>query len=791
MRHIGQNVLCKTHKKQTPKSIDKRGGEVRYHLDLSNAAEKAVYPLGENFQGDNGAGLKLDVTNTYVRLNGKPFFGVTGEAHYSRIAEDQFEDTILKMKMGGVNIVATYVFWIVHEEQEGVFRFDGNRNLRKFVQLCHKHGMYAIVRIGPFDHGEMRNGGLPDWLYGKPFECRTDSEGYLSCVRRLYEQIHRQLDGLYFDQGGPIIGVQVENEYQHSAAPWEITSGMSNEWIPAGRGGAQHMASLKALAKEVGIRAPFYTCTAWGGAITPDDMLPLWGGYAYWPWAFYAETNKPHPVTEEYIYRDNHNNAVPKTYNFEPRFAPESRPYACCEMMGGMFNSYNYRFILPFESVDALANIKLGSGCTLLGYYMYRGGTTPQGERTPFLNENQTPKLSYDFQAAIGEFGQLRPSWHRLRALHYFCATFQELLCQTRTVVPQWLEGLDPADQEKLRFSARVKSGSGFLFLNNFQDHAPMSDKTGDEIVLKLPDGGLVMEDLSLAAGENAVLPFRMDLDGVFLHYATAQPLTRLETEDGIYWFFFTPKGMTGRYHLQTRDGETQTYSPEAGKTSSFTLNTAGKPVTIVTLTREDSLNFYQFPVNGKETAFLSDSPLLLDGDSLRAETEGTSVTVMAFPPENMLKCLDGKTVQAVPAERDIFKGYTYQLDPQLCAVESVPAREVAPSRYTLEIPAGRLEGHKTALLRVRYAGDIGNAFLNGAIISDNFCNGAPWDIRMDPWKEQLERYPLTIYIAPLRQGAKVNVDSPMAARTELADGLAAELEGAELHFVNEITLIP
>lgn len=115
-----------------------------------------------------------------------------------------------------------------------------------------------------------------------------------------------------------------------------------------------------------------------------EEVLPLWGGYSYQPWIFYNRTGE-HPATPEYIYRDNHNDACPSAYNFEPAYAPESRPYACCEMMGGMMCSYNYRFRLDMRAVDALANIKLGSGCNLLGHYMYRGGTNPTGLRAPYI----------------------------------------------------------------------------------------------------------------------------------------------------------------------------------------------------------------------------------------------------------------------------------------------------------------------------------------------------------------------------------------------------------------------
>lgn len=710
---------------------------MEYTVDLRNIAPKNIYSLGKKFSGCTPQGRELGFTNYYMTADGKPFFGVTGEMHFSRISEEQWEDAIIKAKMGGLNIIATYVFWNVHEEVEGRFRFDGCRDIRRFVELCRKHGLYVILRVGPFGHGEMRNGGLPDWLYGKPFECRSCDEGFYDAVRKYFAAIHSQVDGLYFRQGGPIIAAQLDNEYAHSAAAWEITTGISNEWVPSGSGGNQYMLDLKRIMQEVGIVTPFYTCTAWGGAMTPaDEAMPLWGGYAYWPWIFYEKREDGHPATPEYIYRDNHNNAVPKTYNFEPRYEPESRPYACCEMMGGMSCCYYYRFQLPFESVDALANIKLGSGSNLLGYYMYHGGTNPRGERTPFLNEAQVPKLSYDYQAAIGEFGQIRPSYYRLKVLHYFCQAFAHRLCQTKVVLPEGTDNMEPTDTERLRYSVRMDGSSGFVFLNNFQDHFDLPPRAGESILLRLPGGDLRIEGIGLTSGENAILPFNQELDGLLLRYASAQPIARMEADGQPVWFFFVPEGMTASYHFDAetakgvdgcdhdhRDGMVNCVPP-MGETSHFTIEGPCGPVTIVTLTRADSLRFTKLEMDGKEAAFLSDSALLWDGKHLRAQTEGSAVTLCAYPAGVLdhLQVECGATVEQTAV--DLFQGVKLTLSQKSTAKTQLAPVQVGPSRYTLDIPADSLVGHKTVLLRVRYHGDIGHAFINGEMISDNFANG-------------------------------------------------------------------
>lgn len=726
-----------------------------YTLDLTNVCEKNIYPLGDRFSGRAPSGREIGFTNYYMTVDGRPFFGVSGEMHFCRVAPDQWDDALVKMKCGGVNIVSTYVFWNVHEEEEGVFRFDGCRDLNAFLQTCEKHGMMVIMRIGPFAHGEMRNGGLPDWLYGKPYEAREDDPGFLQAVRRFFRRLHREMDGHYFSQGGCIVGTQIDNEYQHSCAPWEMTAGVSNEWVNAGSSGLKYMLALKKIMVEEGIRTPFYTATAWGGAVTPvEEALPLWGGYSYQPWLFYRGGGFDHPATPEYIYRDNHNSAVTKEYNFEPSYDPETRPYACCEMMGGMMCSYQYRFQLDYRAVDALANVKLGSGCNLLGYYMYKGGTNPTGRRTPFLNEGQISKRSYDYQAAIGEFGQIRESYGRLRAIHSFCQMFSGFFEGTRAVIPEHLKQADPRDTSLPRFSVRVKGDSGFLFVNNFQDHLALPDRRGEEVKLRLPSGEVTFR-FDIASGENAILPFNIPMGEGKLEWATAQPLARVENT----WFFLAPEGMKPVYRIDGRQ-----YEPKIGEA----FQAAGQ--TVYTMSRRESQGFLKIQAKGREMAWQCDCPLLWDGRRLTVETEAGSAVARRYATRAGEHFSPVEIRHPAPPVPAVFHA-------------------VGPGRYTVDVPEGALTGHKQVLLRVRYVGDIGHAFVNGAMISDQFANGAPWDIRADCYADALSHDPLTIYITPIKKNVAVDT-SAMAGLREHAENAEAQLLSAEWITVEE-TEIP
>ncbi len=163
-------------------------------IDASKSAGAQPIP-NRRLGGKSPAGHEIEVNSQYLTLDGKPWLPVMGEFHFSRYPEQYWEEELLKMKAGGVQIVATYLFWIHHEEIEGQFDWSGQRDLRRFIQLCQKHGLYVFLRIGPWSHGEARNGGLPDWVVQQGPTRRNDP-AYLAAVSRWYGEIGRQLKGL-------------------------------------------------------------------------------------------------------------------------------------------------------------------------------------------------------------------------------------------------------------------------------------------------------------------------------------------------------------------------------------------------------------------------------------------------------------------------------------------------------------------------------------------------------------------------------------------------------------------
>ncbi|MBA4320359.1 MAG: beta-galactosidase, partial [Flavobacterium sp.] len=169
----------------------------KYQLDVTKVqteVKRGHLDLG----GKNPAGEEISVNSFYLERNGKPFIPVIGEFHFSRYPHQYWDEELKKMKAGGITVVATYIFWNMHEFKEGKFDWTGDLDVRQFTELCAKNGLEVLMRVGPFAHGEIRNGGLPDWLYGRPIDVRSNDPAYLFYTNRLYQEIGQQLKGLMF-----------------------------------------------------------------------------------------------------------------------------------------------------------------------------------------------------------------------------------------------------------------------------------------------------------------------------------------------------------------------------------------------------------------------------------------------------------------------------------------------------------------------------------------------------------------------------------------------------------------
>ena len=190
---------------------------------------------------------RFGLNSRWIEIDGKPALPVTGELHYSRIPRARWEETLRLMVASGLTSVSTYVFWIHHEPVRGQVSFDGDLDIAAFLETAERVGVDVIVRIGPWCHGEVRNGGHPDWVVEAAPGARTNDPVYLELAQGWYEQVAAQV-ARFCGPDRRVIGIQIENELYDQP---------------------EHIATLKQLARDAGLSAPLWTATGWGGAILP------------------------------------------------------------------------------------------------------------------------------------------------------------------------------------------------------------------------------------------------------------------------------------------------------------------------------------------------------------------------------------------------------------------------------------------------------------------------------------------------------------------------------------------
>lgn len=415
----------------------------------------------------------------YLTCNGRPILPIMGEFHFSRYPEKEWKSALEHIKQGGVDIVATYIFWIHHEEAEGEWDFSGRRNLQAFLNCCREVGLKVWLRIGPWAHGECRNGGFPDWLVEKEkrgeLTLRTDDPQYLKYVALFFTKIAEQAAGFLHKDGGPVIGIQIENEYGHAGGPSDREEGMA------------HMRTLRAMAEEKGLTAPYVSATGWGGAYVPEGFLPVLGGYVDAPWAGHTHELA---ASENFLFQPFHDDANIASDFAEGQngftFDAEQFPYLTAELGGGLQVTAHRRTYPYPEDIEAQTICMLGAGANLIGYYMYHGGVNPEGKYTTLQESkvtgyaNDLPVKSYDFQTCLRENGLPSESYYRLRKHHIFIKNTKELLAPAKAYLPENIPTPAGAeDMETLRaaFRYNAEADCGFLFIHNHQRKRKMTEK--------------------------------------------------------------------------------------------------------------------------------------------------------------------------------------------------------------------------------------------------------------------------------------------------------------------------
>ena len=660
----------------------------------------------------------------------KRWFPIMGEIHYSRYPDADWKRELLKMKSGGVDLVSSYVIWIHHEEIENEWDFTGWRDLRKFVETIKECSLSMILRIGPWVHAEVRNGGFPDWLLKKCPNNRCNNEEYFAEVKKLYSKIYEQVKGLLIKDDGPIIGVQIENEYGHCG-------GLS------GKEGEEHMQRLTQIAKEVGFDVPLYTATGWGGAVTAG-LLPVMGGYCEAPWDPRITEIEP---SGNYLFTHQRNDhAIGSDFGMNDgiTFDPAKVPYLTAELGGGLQVTQKRRPVAMAQDIGAMSLAKLGSGCNLLGYYMYHGGMNPEGKLTTLEENKASGSLNdmsvknYDFRAPLGEYGEANGSYKEIRLLSLFLKEYGELLCAMDADIPED-NAKNANDYSSLRYSWRYNkdsaSNGGFLFVNNFQRRRDMAEH--DNIVFKAPAvlGGTQIPALDIYNKDYYILPLNIKLGKALLKSSTCMPLTTLYNSSarGKNTYVFCTAG-----HLAGIPKESVLYSCNTvtlmkdADSRLYDIEENSSNDEILTLCRKDALNAVKVSVNGCEHIVVSDGLVYADNDTICVESCKNPV-IKVYPEFN--------NVPAGFALIDIQDGFfVYEYAGEMPKTPECCIRKDG-DKYKLSVEDWSDSALDEVFVNISYTGDGIRLYEDGKLKDDAIYVGPGFD-----WKIGLRRFGKTAH---------------------------------------------
>jgi hypothetical protein len=415
------------------------------------------------------------------------------------------------------------------------------------------------------------------------------------------------------------------------------------------------------------------------------------------------------------------------------------------------------------------------------------------------MNEFTVPRISYDFQAPLGEFGQFKPSFAALRLVHLFLKDFGRLLAPMAVILPDDAASLTPENTLTPRFSVRTRHGSGFLFFCNYQDHVEMLDQKDLRIHLPIEHEMISIphkKGLTLQKNVSAILPFNLSLEGVLLKYATAQPLARVEADTSVDYFFFAPSGMEAEYavdrstytglavkHCTLGEENGITYlTAEPGFDCLATFTKAGgSQVRLHTLTRPQAEQCSSQVLWGRQRLIISDAWAVVDGEELQLFSSGQKqVELFIYPAvPDRLACSAG-TLKG--RAEGVYTHYTLKLPKKevKLSVESPAGGRAAAA--AVRLPKGIFVDSQGAALRLKidYTGDTGEAYIDGKLVGDNFYNGMPWEIGLNRFAGQLDHdHELFILIQPLEKTSSAlrYIPTGMAFRKETNRDHLAEIK--------------
>ncbi len=438
----------------------------------------------------------------------------SGAFHYTRCPKPLWRDRLAKFKAAGFNTIESYAFWNYHEPEKGKCNLT---DFEDFIKLVHEMGFYMIARPGPYVCAEWQRGGFPDWVAAMRFPLRSNHPESIKTSHHWFDQVLPVIQRHQVSVNGPIIMVQVENEYDYSP---HMPDAEKREYVRA----------LANMVWNAGISVPVITCwTRQARENSDPDMAKIMDTCNFYPgWKIVKEV-------------------VPELQKLRKE-EPDS-PLAISELQGGWFSEFGGKLSINqdgvnAEQLDTLTKTVLEQGVTSLSYYMGFGGTN-----FDWAAKNLT--TSYDYAAPIREPGGL---WDKYYAAHGICEFLRlhgDVLTRAKA-----LEGGAESTNHNVSITERVNGQSGVVFIRenaNAEQHCKVSfidPNSPTKRRISAPREG----ELVLGPREMKMLAVQVPIPGSQLRYSTAEVLAHGTNLDRHFLILYDVPGRAAEISLATRE---------------------------------------------------------------------------------------------------------------------------------------------------------------------------------------------------------------------------------------------
>jgi hypothetical protein len=505
-------------------------------------------------------------------------------------------------------------------------------------------------------------------------------------------------------------------------------------------------------------------------------------------------------------------------------------PFLTAEVGGGIEDTYHRRPVLATRDVPATIPVMIGSGVNLLGYYMYQGGENPDGRLTTLQESQRTdypndlPVKSYDFQGPLGEFGEMHAELRELKLDNYFLEDFGAKIALARAIEPD-RQPSGPGDFSVLRASVRMDGQRGFLFVNNYIRERELPARPGAQFEIRVPGNTLLVpaKPITIPANSYFYWPVDLDLDGVTLRYATAQPILKIQSGGETYAFFKAIPGIAAEFaflaadpstiHAErgklSQEGDTLTMrDAEPGLSTAITIHGNSGVTHIVLLSADQAADLWRVNFAGIDQLILTKAQVYSDGSHIILRQIGNSHFNAAFFPAGDFTA-GGAAVKAEAGKQTgLFQSLDWYEPARTVALQLAQTRTmgIAPApvlgpkaswrhgsvvmapdnssfsqagEWKVAIPQDALNGLSDLYLKVHYQGDEARLLDGSRLLTDNFFNGAEWQIGMKRFLTGSGSHAFSLQVLPLSQKAPIFFEPGKQPRFS-RDGQAGTLDSVE-----------